>query len=286
MHHFLILGGDPRQLCLSHILEQKGHDVNLYYENSSLPFSLKQAAEVSDIIICPVPFSKDNNSIFSVNQLDHLEIGTLLTCLKKDHVLFGGNIPARVKLHCQTSHISCFDFMKMESVAWKNAIATAEGAVAEAISLSPGNLHKSRCLVTGWGRCAQTLAGKLKGMDARVTISCRNSDKLAQAFSLGYEAVSLEELGSDLSGFEFIFNTAPAPVITSRMIESMNRDAAVIDLASAPGGVDFHACETAGIPAKLCPGLPGKYSPKASAWILYEAVMAHIKEADVAPVCV
>ena len=39
MHHFLILGGDPRQLYLSGLLEQAGQEVSLYYENPS--FSLK-----------------------------------------------------------------------------------------------------------------------------------------------------------------------------------------------------------------------------------------------------
>ena len=35
MHHFLILGGDPRQLYLSGLLEQAGQEVSLYYENPS-----------------------------------------------------------------------------------------------------------------------------------------------------------------------------------------------------------------------------------------------------------
>ena len=50
MHHFLILGGDPRQLYLSGLLEQAGQEVSLYYENPS--FSLKEAMEDSDIILC------------------------------------------------------------------------------------------------------------------------------------------------------------------------------------------------------------------------------------------
>lgn len=60
MHHFLILGGDPRQLYLSRLLEQAGQEVSLYYENPS--FSLGEAMEDSDIILCPVPFSKDKKT--------------------------------------------------------------------------------------------------------------------------------------------------------------------------------------------------------------------------------
>lgn len=54
---------------------------------------------------------------------------------------------------------------------------TAEGAVAEAISLSPVNLYRSRCLVTGYGRCAAILADRLKGMGARVTVAGRNASR-------------------------------------------------------------------------------------------------------------
>ena len=60
--------------------------------------------------------------------------------------------------------------MKMDDVAIYNAIATAEGAIMEAIKMQPINLHKSRCLVLGYGRCAKVLAAKLKGMDAQVTV--------------------------------------------------------------------------------------------------------------------
>jgi dipicolinate synthase subunit A len=39
----------------------------------------------------------------------------------------------------------------------------------------------------------------------------------------------------------------------------------IIDIASAPGGVDFSAAQKMGISAFLCSGLPGKYAPASSA---------------------
>ncbi len=48
--------------------------------------------------------------------------------------------------------------MKMNDVAILNAVATAEGAIAEAIKRSIINIHQSNCLVLGYGRCAQILA--------------------------------------------------------------------------------------------------------------------------------
>ena len=140
MHQFLILGGDSRQVCLNRLLSQSGASTCFYYDRPSSPFSLREAMEDSHIILCPVPFTKDGKTIFSENSLPGLEIQTFTACLKNTHILFGGNIPSAVRERCDLLSIPCHDFMKMEDVAWKNAVATAEGAVAEAISLSPVNL--------------------------------------------------------------------------------------------------------------------------------------------------
>ena len=274
MHHFLILGGDPRQLYLSGLLEQAGQEVSLYYENPS--FSLKEAMEASDIILFPVPFSKDKQTIHAENQLKDLDIDLFLSRLTSAHTLFGGSIPLSVKEYCTAHGIPCFDFMEMEEVACKNAVATAEGAVAEAISLSPVNLRKSACLIAGCGRCAEALADTLTGMGAHVTLTGRDAQKLARAWCHGYGTVPLSQLDSYVHGYSFIFNTIPAMVFDAGLGARMARDAVVIDIASAPGGVDFEACALHGVRARLCPGLPGRYSPLSSARILYEALCSRI----------
>lgn len=64
------------------------------------------------------------------------------------------------------------------------------------------------------------------------------------------------------------------------LVKQLQENAAVIDIASAPGGVDFQALECRNIRARLCPGLPGRYSPLSSALILYEAVMEHIRDSQ------
>lgn len=276
MHRFLILGGDPRQLYLARILRQESHQVSLYYENTSPAFSLKEAMGDSHIILCPVPFTKDGITIFSHNKLEGLELETFLKLLDKGHVLFGGNVPAAVVERCHALSVPWFDFMKMEDVACKNAVVTAEGAVAEAISLSHINLRGSRCLVTGWGRCAQALAGTLKGMDAHVTIAGRDMKKTSHAYCWGLDVAVLEHLEGCIRKYNFIFNTVPAMVINASLAERMNPEAVVIDIASAPGGVDFDACRRCGVKAKLCPGLPGIYSPMTSARILCSAVLERL----------
>ena len=56
------------------------------------------------------------------------------------------------------------------------------------------------------------------------------------------------------------------------MIRELPRDAYILDLASAPGGCDFECAIEYGIRADLILGIPGKYAPKESAYILDRAI--------------
>lgn len=269
MDTFFIAGGDDRSDYLYRLLSDMGWEG---YGPGSL--SLKEAAEKCRLILGPVPFSKDGQHLFYPAEPDRYDIKELLSCLTPGHTLFGGAFPEEVRRHCSLNRIPCHDLMKLEMVALKNAAATAEGAIAEAISLSPGMLHQSRCLILGFGRCGQCLADKLSGLCTHPVIADRQEAALAKAWSLGFEAISIKELKKALPGCDFIFNTIPAPVLDASMIQELPADGTIIDIASAPGGVDFEACKRAGIRAKLCPGLPGRFSPLASAQILRDAVIS------------
>ncbi len=324
MHTFLIIGGDSRQDYLKQYLEQDGFAVLRWTSETTPAFfedtsgssggsdssgssgafdssggsgafdssgnsgssdpqdSLIHAMEQADVILCPVPFTNHGP-----------DPAVLLSGLKAGHILFGGAIPETVISHCARLGIPVHDFMKMEEVALKNTVATAEGAVAEAIALSPGVLHGSRCLVTGFGRCGETLAAKLKGLDARVTAADRSSVRLALAYSQGYRTLLIDQpfSGSStcLSDFDFIFNTIPSLVLEPSALRLLKADALLIDIASAPGGFAWQSenilehknpgnCgSNCRILVKRCPGLPGRYCPKAAAEILYQALLSHLQ---------
>ena len=273
MHKFLLLGGDLRQLYLSRILTKNGFPVTVHYEDGDLSISIEEAIKSSQIILCPIPFTRDKLNLFSINKMEDLGIGIILRLLTPDHILFGGAIPDYVKAYAKENNIQCFDYMDIEEITVKNTIATAEGAIAEALRESPGCLHKSRCLVTGFGRCARTLALKLKGLDAAVTVTDRKDAQLTLASSMGFNTAALSDLSQTIGDYSFIFNTIPALVLNEELIRLMNPEVTIIDIASAPGGVDFEFCKKQRIRAKLCPGLPGIYAPETSGEILFEAIV-------------
>ena len=79
-------------------------------------------------------------------------------------------------------------------------------------------------------------------------------------------------------GAAMLVNTVPAPVVTGAIIRELPRDAYILDIASKPGGTDFACARECGIRADLALGLPGKYAPKESAYILDRAVERFVRK--------
>ncbi len=184
--------------------------------------------------------------------------------ITQNHIVIGGNLPADFLSYCREKDIVCIDYLSLPGIAMLNAVATAEGAVCEAIRSSENNLHHSSALVIGYGKCGEILADKLLALNAFVHISTRNPEAEARALAHGCQ-LHTEKLWRQ---YDFIFNTAPAPVIGQEQIDQLKSDCVIIDIASKPGGTDFSYCTKKGITARHCLGIPGIYSPKTSAKLI------------------
>lgn len=281
----VIIGGDLRQVYMSDILVQKGWNVITYGLNRKNPDekckkakSLKDAMNEGNIIIGPVPVTRDKLHVYSKEGKKDLKITALTDELHKGQIFIGGNIPSSIASICREKEILYYDFMKDDEVAILNSIATAEGTIVEAIRHSTINLHNSRCLILGYGRCATVLAKKLSGLDVKVSICARKSENLASALSFGYEAISFSHLKEYISGFDYIINTVPSIVLTKELLMLVSPGVTIIDIASAPGGLDYDYVKENNLNAHLCLSLPGKAAPKASANILVDAVFKIIKK--------
>lgn len=246
---------DRRQKYLSELLCDAGYRVILAEDAPDL-----------DITAAELPKKEDSTLVLLPVPAPSALLSQMKSRLTPSHIVLGGNLPEDFLLYCREQNIQTIDYMKFQTVAMKNAVATAEGAICQAITSSDINLHKSRCLVIGYGKCGEILAEKLHGMGCYVWVSTRDPLAKAKAFAHGYEEHESYEK------YDFIFNTAPALVITPAVIDRLKPEAVIIDIASKPGGCDFNYCIRKGITAKHCPGLPGKYAPKSSAEIIYKEI--------------
>lgn len=271
-----VIGGDMRQYYLVDKLKNSGWQVFPFrvHELQS-HYSLTEAISMSDIIILPIPYTKDKKTIPTASE--PLPIGNFVSQLNK-HIVFGGCFHEEFIEACSHTGNTLCDFMKDPTFELKNSIATAEGAMAEAIVHSSRNIQNSNCLVLGYGNCGTAIARALAGLSASVTVCARSTWQQATAYCNRYQIMDFHQLAEELSKFDFIFNTVPALVLTKHLLENVRADATIIDIASKPGGTDFEACKDLGISAHLCLGLPGKYSPKTSAEIIYQSICSRMAE--------
>ena len=167
-------------------------------------------------------------------------------------------------------------YARREEYQIANARLTAEGAVA--LLRPETGLSGAHVLLLGYGRIARLLARELQKAGALVTAAARSAEQRAWAEAEGIEALPLDALSDALDRFDVIIGTIPAPVLTEPLLALVRKDALLLELASAPGGIDAAAAHERGLRYIRAPGLPAKYAPERAAVILRDAVYAAAAE--------
>ena len=242
--------GDSRQEYLAGFLKKRGYSTRLCEDIEN------ESTDRYDWILFPV-----------VTKGIDLEKEAIK--LRSGQCVFGGTFPKEFLEQCRQKGAVCYEYMKEQSIAVRNAVATAEGAIAEALAAGQTNLCVGRSLVLGYGKCGKVLADRLYGMKSKVSVYEQDAVSRAEADTCGFSAI--EDL-SNMEQYSYIFNTIPKKLLREEELKKMQKDVVIIDIATG-GGVDYDYCKKHGINAKLCPGLPGKYAPQTSAEILAEYIM-------------
>ena len=111
-------------------------------------------------------------------------------------------------------------------------------------------------------------------------MSARGYGELAWASAYGYEIIPLTELGWILGSFNLIVNTIPAAVLDEKRLSWADQDVYLIDLASAPGGIDLTAAKARGLRLTRAPGLPGRTAPVTAAAAIRDSVYHILQEEE------
>jgi len=170
-------------------------------------------------------------------------------------------------------YLKYVDIWKDERLQLENAWLTAEGAVCAAMNAGASALKDCHCLVIGWGRIGKALTELLTGVGARVTVASRTERGRSGAAERGAETASTYRLAEAVRGKQIIFSTPPQRVLGENELRYAEPDAMVIDLSSAPYGVDLDAARGMRLRAWREPKLPGRYCPFSAARALMQAVI-------------
>jgi len=276
-----ILGGDLRYIRLAEILAQENNTVNVYgfeeykelsnIKNIGIKKSFEEISEDSDILIAPIPFSKDRKNLHMPYSKEKILIENFLKKCENKLVL-AGSISEAVKNKAKEYRVNLIDLLENEELTIYNTIATAEGTIKILIENTENNLHGSKILILGFGRVAKTLAKKLQALDVKVTCAARKKQDLAWIETYGYKETNINELKENLYQYYCIINTAPNIILTEERLQYVNKKCLLVDLASAPGGFDREIIERRKLKYNWALALPGKVAPLATAKYIKNAI--------------
>ena len=278
--NIIIIGGDRRQQYMADYFENTGFNVSVYglpEKSRKCVSDIKSAINQCDIIILPLPATKDGK--FITSQIPMKEsIDEIIGCINENQYVFAGMISKGLEAKISKKTNRIFDYFKREDVTIKNTVPTAQGILKTMIDNVEYTIHSSKCAVFGYGRVAKVTADILSSIGADVTVCVRKSTDIACAEIRGINACFISDFHNIAHKFDIIINTVPSVVINRRILENVRTDCLIIDVASAPYGTDFAAAFELGLNALQCPSLPGKVAPKTAGKIIADAIISILKE--------
>ncbi|MGN0698840.1 MAG: dipicolinate synthase subunit DpsA [Ruminiclostridium sp.] len=264
----LILGGDTRLRYTADKLSRK-YEVYTYGQSEldMLP------DEKCDAVILGLPASRDGININAPLCDKPIPLASVTKLLRPHGILIGGMISPSVRKFCAENEFFCEDHYSDESVMLRNAVPSAEGALAVGINATPEQLLGQKVLILGFGRIASQLAVYLTAMGSEVIVAARSREKRAKARMAGCRAIGFDVLCDILPEVSLIYNTVPCAVIGKDELSSFDDEAVYVELASA-SGIEKTALKNYGGKATVIKagGLPAKTAPKTAGEIIADAV--------------
>lgn len=280
---FLILGGDKRQLYAAEKLKKTGYSVTVSgFDKYDVDITAEKndfsSIEFSDYkyAVLPLPVTRDGVNLNTPLSEKNLPLCEIIEKLTEEHTAFCGMLSDALKERLEKKSIKYFDYFLDKELTEKNAELTAKGTAQVILGELKKGIEGCECVITGYGLTARAIAKNMKALGAQATVAVRREEAAAQAEKDGFKAALLKDI-SLFSKAELIINTPPALIIDARVIDLLKKDCVIIDIASAPFGVDFEYAHKSGITAVKAQSLPGKYYPEAAGEIIAQTIVNNIK---------
>ena len=267
---FLIIGGDCRFSYLDKQLIEKGFESQRIYPGDYKADDFTD----KDVIVLPVPVSRDSININAPLSDELFYFGDFLRLVPSGCIVAGGLFTQEHKEKLENKNVTVFDYYKNDGLTIMNAVPTAEGVIGLLINSLPVTINNLKCAVTGYGRCGSVICRKLKSLGADVTCVARSEKNLTEAVNDGIKTCRINDFKNRCHEFEAIINTVPSLVINSGIIRNLKKECLIIEIASAPFGVDFDSAKSHGINIIKAGSLPGRTAPETAGKIICKTILS------------
>lgn len=278
---FLILGGDNRSLYLGEYLENQGFKVCYYaFNHTECYSSLEEAMNSSDVIVLPLPFTRDRLTLNTPLFDEVVLISDIVALLSSKKMVFGGQLPKSFCEELESRNCSYCDYFLLDELAIYNAVPTAEGVVQVLIEELPITVHGMKCAVLGYGRVGKVLAETLSSLGADVTVFARKQSAFAEIYAASMKYKHFEALTTEINDFDAVINTVPVKVLGNAQLSKLNPECVLVEVASAPFGIDFQSAKEKAFKVVKAGSLPGRVAPKTAGEIIGRSILPMIKEVN------
>jgi len=290
-----LLGGDTRQTALAYYLAGKGYETAVWgipFSENSSPGGIcsgdfrgvkcsdpESAVAQSRVVILPLPATTDGvrlNCPAAENtpplMRKELRLTSLLSMLNDGMLLLAGKPGEVLRSMARNANVRLIDYYDDEALQIKNAIPTAEGAIALAMNELPVTLFGTSCCILGYGRIGKRLSEILRALGAKVKVAARSERDLCYAALSGCEVQEIHDFLKSPGQVQVLFNTIPVQLIGKEVLCKLKDNTLLIELASAPGGFVPEALKQCGCRFIRAASLPGKVAACTAGRILFETI--------------
>ncbi len=211
-----------------------------------------------NIIILPIPTTRDNTTLFGTN----VDISEVIGGASRNDLVVSYGLPSEYKEHLCGLGALEFDLSCDDGFLIPNARLTAIATLGIILTSSPLSISEQRIGVVGYGRIGARLAAMLLYLGTDVTVITTRADAAEELAEYGIKAVTVDSVASPM-GLDILVNTAPAALFHGDRVEFL-RDIRVIELAS---GDNF-----SGLSVEKYPSLPAKMYPLGAGRIWANAI--------------
>jgi len=238
--------------------------------------TIDECIEKSDIIISGMPLTKDNITVYSPYSKNVIRLD-FIQKLINNKLFIAGGIPEWFLKKKLLENNRFFDLVSSEELMILNTIPIVERTIKIAIEEIEDTIYESNILIIGYERTGKVLCQRLKSLGANIYCSARKETDLSWIREARYIPITYEEIKKYVSKMDIVINTVPNIILKEEILNKMNENSLIIDIASKPGGVDKNIAKLYKVRIITALGISKKIAPRTGAKFIKKIIEMKIK---------